>query len=197
MMEERDVDYGFMKILVGSLIIFFDFRINGFNLIPDFVGYILITMGLSKALQLDEKFKRAQFFAIAMIVLSIPNIIEFQGFNPLWPIAPIVTIVSLCMLWFLLGGITDVALRNGNESLADLSKKVLYATIIILVISASIGFAANILVYIIGWYVVTLAIVAIPLALIGLAVGLVELFVLYRSSNELTSTMIAEQSSLE
>lgn len=188
MMEERAVDYGFMTIFVGFLITFLDFRINGLNIFPDFVGYIIIAIGLSKAFQLDEKFKTAQMFSVIMIVLSFPDIVEFTGYDPLWPLSLIATIVALLLTWFLLNGVTDVALRNSNEDLANLSEKVLFATIAITIFNLAIILLTNIA----GFYSIVFAVVALAMVFVSLLVTVFKLLVIYRASNEFDSVITLE-----
>ena len=87
MIEEspkNQVDFGFMQICYGLILASFDFRFNGINLIPDFLGFIFIVVGLTKIESLHTKFKTAQLPAASLIPLSLPDIIEFTGdYNPL------------------------------------------------------------------------------------------------------------------
>ena len=44
--EKLDM-HGLKKIFIGGLIVFLHFRINGFDIIADFVGYIFMVSGLT------------------------------------------------------------------------------------------------------------------------------------------------------
>ncbi|GEN46843.1 hypothetical protein [Alkalibacillus haloalkaliphilus] len=64
----------FTLILAGFLIVFFDIEFNGFNIIVDVVGYIIVAVGLSKLQTYSNYAKTAMFIASILAVVSIPNI---------------------------------------------------------------------------------------------------------------------------
>ncbi|MDQ0351965.1 amino acid transporter [Alkalibacillus filiformis] len=64
----------FTLILTGFLIVFFDIEFNGFNIIVDTVGYIIVAVGLSK-LQAHSKYaKTALIIASSLVIISVPTI---------------------------------------------------------------------------------------------------------------------------
>ena len=62
------------KMFWGFIVIFLDFRIGGFDIIPDFVGFIMIFQALSELELKNDIFSKARNFAGPMILLSIPDI---------------------------------------------------------------------------------------------------------------------------
>lgn len=64
-------------IFWGYILIFFHLKINEFDLLPDFLGYVLICIGLSKLLYESINFKKAIPYAIFMTIISI--FITFGG----------------------------------------------------------------------------------------------------------------------
>lgn len=58
------------KLFVGFALIFFHFTINGFDLLPDFVGYICVVGGLLGLINESDYFGRAKPWSVAMIFLS-------------------------------------------------------------------------------------------------------------------------------
>lgn len=58
-------------IFIGYILIFFHFRINGIDLLPDFVGYLLIASGLGQLAEESEQFVKARPWAFVMSVVSI------------------------------------------------------------------------------------------------------------------------------
>ena len=70
---------GFIRIFWGLLFVVLDIRINSIDLIlPDFIGYILIVRGLSLLAPEHQWFQRARLFAIIMVFVSIPSLIEMK-----------------------------------------------------------------------------------------------------------------------
>lgn len=70
---------GFRKLFWAFIFIMIDFRINGFDILPDIIGYIFIFQGLSILEIPNEFFERAKKLIIPMIILSIPSIYVIQG----------------------------------------------------------------------------------------------------------------------
>ena len=75
------------KILLGLIFIFFDFRlflgILTVNLLPDFVGYIIIYLGIKEMIKYSKKFREAIPSTIAGICLtSFFTLLNFFVINP-------------------------------------------------------------------------------------------------------------------
>jgi len=56
---------GFGKIFWGFLF-FFDFRIQGFDILPDIIGYWLIYIGLKELVSMSSHFAAAQKYAVVL-----------------------------------------------------------------------------------------------------------------------------------
>lgn len=57
----------------GFVIAIVDFRIVFFDLLPDFIGYIMIASALHQMSSLQPVFNKAKWVAITMIFLSVPE----------------------------------------------------------------------------------------------------------------------------
>jgi hypothetical protein len=64
----RRLGWGFVFTIV-------DFRIVFFDLMPDFIGYIMIVSALHKMSSIQSVFNKAKWVAIAMIFLAIPQVL--------------------------------------------------------------------------------------------------------------------------
>lgn len=60
-----------LQIFIGYLFLFFHFKINEFDLLPSFVGYIFIFVGLGKLKNESSYFQKARPWAIVMTVFEI------------------------------------------------------------------------------------------------------------------------------
>lgn len=127
---------GFTKILWGFLFIFLDFRINPASnnmaidmILPDFVGYILIFIGLGSLSSLHQRFGRAKIFAAIMIFLSLANLAQFRRLvspdsgitywvRVLLPVLAIGVIIDLIMIWHICGGVIELAIASDKRRLA-------------------------------------------------------------------------------
>lgn len=107
---------GFRKLFWGFLFIFLDFRINGFDvLLPDFIGYILLTIGLGTLALRHVAFRNARAAALAMIFLSLADLMPSNNLV----ISTISTLVDLIMTWEICRGIIGLATAVGQIGLAQ------------------------------------------------------------------------------
>ncbi|MDG5789079.1 hypothetical protein QA612_16605 [Evansella sp. AB-P1] len=60
----------------GFIITFININI-GINLMPDFIGYIIIVIGLTKLVDYSTYFSKGKLFAFILIFYSIPNFFGF------------------------------------------------------------------------------------------------------------------------
>ncbi len=58
------------QIFWGYILVLFHFRINGFDLLPNFLGYILVCVGLTKLLGESKSFKKARPLGMIMAIYS-------------------------------------------------------------------------------------------------------------------------------
>ncbi|PYP84278.1 MAG: hypothetical protein DMF61_20505 [Blastocatellia bacterium AA13] len=69
---------GFIKIFWGLLLVTLDIRINSLDLMPNFIGYILIAAGLTLLAPRHLWFRTARVIAIIMVFVSIPSLTEIR-----------------------------------------------------------------------------------------------------------------------
>lgn len=124
---------GFNKFYWGFLFIMIDFRIQGFDILPDIIGYILFAAGFSILAANSESFRKAGNFNILMIILSVFSIYEkpVQGggiqFGPLGPLGIIIGIASLIIgllvVYHLFMGIKDMAEEQSQMDISEEADK--------------------------------------------------------------------------
>lgn len=99
----------------------FDLRLNGFDLLPDFIGYILFYNGLGKLLDRHPDFAAARKPVIALIILSLPSLIEFRAedfaitptFLFFMAVGLVTVILDLYMVYHICRGIAGLAEGRG------------------------------------------------------------------------------------
>ncbi|HEX8242272.1 MAG TPA: hypothetical protein VF541_02205 [Longimicrobium sp.] len=105
----------FTTIFWGLVMTVVDVRINSLDLVPDFIGYLLVFSGLRQLAPLHAGFGAARTSALAMVVLSLPNLIGVES-----PLLNVIVIVGdLLIFWPACTGINALASAAGNGSLAD------------------------------------------------------------------------------
>ena len=89
------------KFYWGFLFIMVDFRLNGIDLLPDIVGFILFAVGFGLLAAESDYFNQARKLNMVMIILSIFSIYEAPAQDggihiaPDWPLGLISGICSL------------------------------------------------------------------------------------------------------
>lgn len=119
---------GFSKIFWGFIFLF-DFRFNGVDIIPDFIGFILIYFGLQKLVEKNNNFELAKNLAFPLIFISVfdiyqiqkpeNNIITMSGIGLI--IGVVFTILNLIMVYRICLGISEIANERSENELATKS----------------------------------------------------------------------------
>ncbi len=122
---------GFGKLYWGFLFIMISFRIQGFDILPDIVGYLLFASGFSSLASRSAYFGTAAKYNIFMAILSVFSLYQFpaqnQGqvvnFGPLGILSIPLTIASfilnLLVVYNLFMGIKEIAEKSGQTDLAQ------------------------------------------------------------------------------
>ena len=120
-------DKRFRKFYWGFFFILIDFKINGFDILPDVIGYILLAIGFRILALNSEYFLTAGKYNIPMIFLSIFSIYEqpaqesgiqlgpFGWFGVLLSIAGLV--LGLLVVYNLFQGIKNMAEKQQKADL--------------------------------------------------------------------------------
>lgn len=116
---EKVYSNGFKKFFWAFLFILVDFRVKGFDILPDVIGYILIYSGLSTFEDKNKYFERAKGIALTMVVISIYYIYASPGSNLEFSLGTVIgiigEIISLLLVYSVFMGIRQM----GQESRKD------------------------------------------------------------------------------
>lgn len=83
--EERTYDMSGLKLAFwGLMFTAINIKIQGFDIVPDVVGYIMVIIGLSKIRVYDDHFSSAQKPAYILAALALINIIQVQDSWETW-----------------------------------------------------------------------------------------------------------------
>lgn len=104
------------QIFWGLLIVILDFSFNGFDLLPDGVGYLIMAAGCYGLASFSPRFLTAQTLCLILAVLWLIHFAVDGSFAILFNFVRQVT--SCAMIWQLLGGIREYALSKERPDLA-------------------------------------------------------------------------------
>ena len=112
------------------MFIMIDFRLQGIDILPDVIGYILFAVGFSTLAINSSHFKKAGNFNILMIIVSIFQIYEkpAQGsgiqINTVGILVGLVSlIVGLVVVYHLFQGIKEIAARQQKMEIFEEAEK--------------------------------------------------------------------------
>ena len=118
---------GFRNLYWGFLFIMVDFRIQGVDVLPDIIGFILFAIGFGILASNSVHFTTARTYNIPMIFLSIFSIyerpaqgggIEIGLFGPFGILIAIASVIlSLLVVYNLFMGIKDMAVQRQEMDL--------------------------------------------------------------------------------
>ncbi len=108
-------------IFWGLLMSFFDFRINGLDLIPDTIGVILVLRGLSRLKEVNRCFAAAISLYGILLPMSVFDDLSWpifgSGFFAIL-VAFVFFVLDLVALYYLCSGIAGFAALSGLEDLS-------------------------------------------------------------------------------
>ena len=111
------------NIFTGFLLVFLDFDLNlgssKIGLLPDFIGYISMIIGLSELAQDSVRFTKAKTYAFGMAFYTgILYIFDFVGITPSFGVfsylfSVLATVVSLYISYNIVMGVFDIEKKHG------------------------------------------------------------------------------------
>lgn len=170
---------GFGSIFWGFLFMF-DFRIQGVDILPNFIGYLFMYSGLGNLSSYSSEFGNAKKYSIPLAVLSVFSLYQVQ--NPveqvtidplsigLFAVGIITTVLDLLLVNHLCLGIIDLAKDQSNDALQELAhhrwKYYLYYKVIF-IIWIPLGVVAPFLLVIgfIPMFIISIAVLVLMMAL--------------------------------
>ena len=129
----------FSQLFWGLLLVILDFSINGFDLLVDGVGYLIVAAGCRGLSPLSMKFATARTLCF---VLAVAWLLGFAVHGELAVAYGLVTMIVNCaMIWQLLGGIGEFAMLRQRQDLADRAGNRRVAYVAIMVGTSLLAFA--------------------------------------------------------
>ena len=127
-------------IFWGLLLVILDFNINQFDLLPDFIGYILVAVGSHGLVVASRHFIVARNSCWALVVLSLVELL-MQG--DVGILLEIIHLAANCiMMWFLLGGFMGIAITYNRQGLAEKASHRRIAYVVLMCTASLLGLIA-------------------------------------------------------
>jgi len=185
---------GLQLTVWGLIITAINIRIQGFDIFPDVVGYIMVIVGLGKIEKYELKFSSAKKMAYVLTVLSLINIVQPPAQNTAGSVlfsagifgaipwlAALLMIVgvltSVYFAYFMCMGIKNLLIRVGDHTLAGICDDRWK-----LILAAEIGLSVSVLTVFLGVpFGMILAMVFGALALIALVMFILLIHHAYKS----------------
>lgn len=131
----------FGQVFWGLLLVILDVTINRFDILPDFIGYILVAVGLGGLTCLSPQFATACTCAWVLVPVAV------VGLLPSRELAVVIELVNLglgcVMMWYLLGGIMDYSIARDRPDLAERASTRRVAYVALMCAATLLGFVAR------------------------------------------------------
>lgn len=130
----------FNQIFWGLILVILDLNINNFDLLPDFVGYILVAVGAGGLKAISLRFATASTLSWVLMCLSLLGLFVSGDYTVALTI--IALAVDCVMIWKLLGGVIAFSEKHNRTDLAMHASKRRLAYVVLMVLGTIIGYAA-------------------------------------------------------
>ena len=109
-------------IFFGWLLVFLNFTINGFDILPDFIGYLLIFAGVNKLVEKSPYFSEARIFALVMCMVSFSDLLHLETVTIeseslfmllLMTASILMTFIPVYMMYLITRGVADLEWETG------------------------------------------------------------------------------------
>lgn len=120
---------GLDKLFWGFFFIMLNFRIQGFDILPDLVGYIFFAVGINNLISSSEYFEKAAKYNIPMLIFSLLSLyqVPVQGGSINFGILgvfgiPIIIasfILNLLLVYNIFMGIREISEKSGQNDLME------------------------------------------------------------------------------
>lgn len=116
----------YKKLFWGLIFISFNFTFFNINILPDFIGYILITYALTELSKVEEAYIKGKKYSEIMILFSIFKLfIPFPNFNftisteniAILIISNLFNIINLILYYYICKGIYNQSEKVNNIEL--------------------------------------------------------------------------------
>lgn len=111
----------FNLMLFGIFFALFNFHINGLQLLPDGLGYLLIAFGAGALANYSSKFATTKVLSFVLLAIWIVGFIV-QGGPVGYAYGAASSLVVCLLVWHLLGGIRELAIKGQRPDLAKLAE---------------------------------------------------------------------------
>lgn len=120
---------GFHVMAWGIVFVLLSFQINGIDILPDIIGYILMLIGFSRIESYHPHFRRGKLLSIVFIVLSLIGMFQIRWTNPDGVLLAgglllslVILVLQVMLFYSLIMGIEEVSRLRGKLELADLAR---------------------------------------------------------------------------
>ena len=125
----------------GLLLVILHICINGFDLLPDGLGYVLVATGCSGLTSLSPRFSTAKALCWALAILWVVGFAVRGDAGVIYGVATMV--INCIMMWMLLGGIIEFARARNRIDLANSASNRRVAYVVLAVAAALLGVVAR------------------------------------------------------
>jgi hypothetical protein len=129
------------QVFWGLLLVIVDININHFDVLPDFIGYVLVALGLGGLTGLSRQFATARTCAWVLVPVDIVGLLT-PG-QPALIVGLVNLVLNCVMMWYLLGGIMDYAAAQNRPDLAERASTRRVAYVAVMCVAAALGFIAR------------------------------------------------------
>ena len=122
----------------GMLIVLFDLRYEGFDILVDLAGWLLAYAGLRKLIALDKAFRAAAAFAVIGAISSVTELFSWSDAGVNW----LTVLATIAWAGVAIAGCTGL-LRVGDKRVGNYARRLRSALFVAAVMTLLVGWGTD------------------------------------------------------
>ena len=165
-------------IFFGWLLVFLNFTINGFDILPDFIGYLLIFAGVNKLVEKSPYFSEARIFALVMCMVSFSDLLHLETVTIeseslfmllLMTASILMTFIPVYLMYLITRGVADLEWETGVCLGADTLMRIWKINLLATLLLCAVGVLSVTLLNILAGLWLIVAVVTICILVFNIA----------------------------
>jgi len=133
--------FSFGQIFWGLVLIIVDININHFDILPDIIGYILVAIGCRGLTTESPRFSTAGTLSWVMVIIVLLGYAVRSNAGSWFGLVS--AALDCTMMWFLLGGVMDLAASRQRMDLSERASNGRIAYVAIMAAATLLGLLAQ------------------------------------------------------
>jgi hypothetical protein len=175
----RTISTRFWLIFWGLVLVIVNINIFGIDILPNFIGYILVAVGCAGLSSISRRFSTASVLSWILTAVALIALLDYMMPHGVTTGLELLSVAVECaMMWFLLGGVMELAAARQRTDLSERASQCRIAYVVLRCLAALAG--------VVGGPAIVMGVVVV-VCIVTLLILILHL--LYRAKHELAGDL--------